>query len=124
MTVNAPCSATASELAHDLAQMRAPDPTPYLARALDDVVEQVMEGKRVPHGRRYDCIELRDFLDAHVGIEAQTDDYVALLLASNEEAFCRLGEQRRALEAKLRRHLEGSEIVLERAQEIADEDLI
>jgi hypothetical protein len=115
-----PCSASAAELAHDRSR-RAPSDRD-LERALDDVVDQVMQGKSVPHGRQYDCIDLHDFLDSNVGIENQTDDYVALLTASNDEAIMRLGEQRRTLEAKLRAHLAGSAIVQERAAEIDRED--
>jgi hypothetical protein len=104
---------SAAELRHDTDGV---DPTPYLAPALDEVVERVMLGERVPKGRRFSYIDLFDFLQEQPDAHELLAQFIS---CSAQEASERSSNLDREIERRLRAHLQDSEIVAERAADMA-----
>ena len=95
--------------------------SPYRIRALEDAVQRVMWGERVPK-RGFPAIDLLDFLDQCVPVEEQTEDFARLIVASSAEEISDIHlDITNKLEKRLREHLCGSEITEILAQEMADE---
>jgi len=100
-------SASAAEVRHDReSTARAEVATPYLAEALDDVVERVMGAQKVPGLR----------LDLQCFLEDQADLHELVSTAIVSRDFKALDE---LIEKRLREHLQDDEAVLDRADEIA-----
>lgn len=96
--------------------------SPYRIRALEDAVQRVMWGERVPK-RGFPAIDLADFLDQRVPVSDQTEDFVRLLVARSSEEISDVHlDITSKLEKQLRDYLAGSAIVENIAQEMADED--
>ena len=90
---------------------------PYLKDALNDVVDRVMSGDRFPK-RGFPAIDLTDFLENH----AQAHQLLSRILTTNgDEREVAIYEAARDVETLLRRHLEGSQIIHDRAEELSEE---
>jgi hypothetical protein len=113
MNDRVPCSASAAELAHDRAHPPLSDHR--LEVALDDVLERVLNGERVPyHGSP--SIDRVGFLEE----QADLQELVAPILSRNAEVRRHAVEQfERIIEARLRVHLEDHEVVRAYAAEMA-----
>ena len=89
----------------------------YMAKALDDVVERVMNGERVPKSG-YPAIDLVDFLENN----AQAHQLLARILTNSGDAqLIAIYEAGNDVEHLLRRHLDGSQFVADRASEMAED---
>ena len=112
-------SNSAAERKHDQEQSRSAEAiAAYLPKALEDVVDRVMRGERVPKSGR-PAIDLEDFFDQDISLGEQTQ-WLKRLITSPEPQQT-LYEFRNLIERRLRVHLEGSEIVRERAADMAKE---
>lgn len=97
---------SAAELTHDRAGV---DPAPYLAAALDSVIETLMVDLK-PARAGFARIDLQDFLTE------QSD--LAELLVQYWGDFDKFKDE---IERRLRSHLQNHEIVAERADDLARE---
>ena len=101
-----PCSATAAELQHDLS---GTDPTPMLARALDEVVSDVLSGQVIRFGRYR--ADIQSLLSEHMDEDEVFDAFARLLVCSDSVLLDLRSQIMAQFEATLRRELAGSELV-------------
>jgi hypothetical protein len=95
----------------------------HLEQALTDIVESVMRGETYPRGRPWCAINLADFLDQRVSVrELLTAYFYVMTGTTRQERSDVLESQRCQLEKRLRDPLMGSDLVRERAADLAQEN--
>ena len=110
MNDRVPCGASAAELAHDRASCARRPSAHYLERATDDLVERALTDEHAIFERLDEETAMRNLAALFAARNR---------CASRDEIILLLAEQADAFELRLRADLEGSERVMERAQELA-----